>query len=128
MTGQHVANQCKLIFSEYCWLETLIADNGTCYISEAFNSLMKGYSVNHITTSPHYPQSNGDAEKVVLIVNSLFYKAKEEGKDVFKCLMIYHNAPSSSSLKSLMQILQSRSARSDLPMSNVAKKQLGFRF
>ena len=24
MTGQHVANQCKLIFSEYSWSDTLI--------------------------------------------------------------------------------------------------------
>ena len=27
MTGQHVATQCKLIFSEYGWPETLISDN-----------------------------------------------------------------------------------------------------
>ena len=31
MTGQHVVNQCKLIFSEYGWPETLISDNGPCY-------------------------------------------------------------------------------------------------
>ena len=52
-------------------------------------------------------------------------KAKEEGKDLFKCLMIFHNTSLTSSLQSPMQILQSRSARSDLPMSNVARKQLG---
>ena len=28
MTGQHMANQWKLIFSEYGWPETLISDNG----------------------------------------------------------------------------------------------------
>ena len=39
--------------------------------------------------------------------------------------MIYHNTPLTTSLKSLMQILQSRSARSDLPMSNAAIQQLG---
>ena len=74
---------------------------------------------------PHYPQSNGLAEKFVQIVKNLFYKAKEEGKDLFKCLMIYHNTPSTSSYQSLMQNLQSRCARSDLPMSNASIKQLG---
>ena len=44
---------------------------------------------------------------------------------MFKCLMIYCNTPLSTSLQSPMQILQSRSARSDLPMSSVARKQLG---
>ena len=38
--------------------------------------------------------------------------------------MIYHNPPLSGSLQSPMQILQSRSARSDLPMSNAARQQL----
>ena len=74
--------------------------------------------------SPHYPQSNGLAEKYVQIVKRLFYKAKEEVKDLFKCLMIYHNTPLSGSLLSLMQILQSRCTRSDLLMSNAARKQL----
>ena len=125
MTGQHVANQCKLLFSEYCWPETLISDNGPCYISEAFTSLMKNYSVNHITSSLHYPQSKRVHRKIGQIVKSLFYKAKEEGKDLFKCLMIYYNTSMTSSLRSLMQILQSRSTRLDLPMSNVARQQLG---
>ena len=85
---------------------------------------MKDYSGNHITSSLHYPQSNGLAEKFFQIVRSLSYKVKEEGKNLFKCLMIYPNTPLTSSLKSLMQILQSRSTRSDLPMSNAARQQL----
>ena len=125
MNGQHGANQCKLIFSEYGWPETLISDNGPHYTADAFTSVMNAYHINHIKSSPHYPQSNGLAEQYVQIVKSLFYKAKEEGKDLFKCLMIYHNTPISGSLQSPMQILQSRCTRSDLPMSNAARKQLG---
>ena len=45
----------KLIISKYGWPETLISDNGPCYTSEVFTSLMKDYSVNCITSSPHYP-------------------------------------------------------------------------
>ena len=41
MTGVHVANQCKLVFSEYGWLDTLISDNGQCYTLQAFTSVMK---------------------------------------------------------------------------------------
>ena len=125
MTGVHVAKQCKLVFSEYGQPDTLISDNGPCYTLQAFTSVMQVFSVNHITSSPHYPQSNGLAEKYVQIVKCLCNKAKEEGKDAYKCLMIYHNSPLTCSLQSPMQILQGRSARSDLPMSNAARKQLG---
>ena len=86
---------------------------------------MREYNVNHITSSPHYPQSNGLAKKFVQLVKNLFYKAKEEGKDLFKCLMVYCNTPLSNSLCSPMQILASRCARSNLPISNAARKQLG---
>ena len=89
MTGQDVATHYKLIFSEYGWPETLNSDNGPCYTADAFTAVMKAYHVNHITSSPHYPQSNGLDEKYVQIVQSLFCKAKEGGKDLFKCLMIY---------------------------------------
>ena len=87
---------------------------------------MNAYHVNHITSSPHYPQSNdGLAEMYVQIVKSLFDKAIEEGEDLFKCLMIYCNTPLSGSVQSQMQILQSRSTRSVLTMSNAARQQLG---
>ena len=82
---------------------------------------MVEYNVNHITSSPHYPQSNGLGEKYVQIVKNVFHKAKEEGKVLYQCLMIYHNTPLSSTLQSPMQILKSRAARSSLPMSNTAR-------
>ena len=85
MTGVHVANQSKLVFSKYGWPDTLISDNSPCYTSETFTSVMQAFSVNHITGFPHYPQSNGLAENCVQIVKCLCYKAKEEGKDFHKC-------------------------------------------
>ena len=125
MNGQHIGTQCKLIFSEYGWPETYISDNGPCYTAEVFTNLMREYNFNHIISSPHYHQTNGLAEKYVQIVKNIFYKAKEEGKDLFKCLMVYPNTPLSHSLQSSMQILSSRYARSDLPMSNTVRTLLG---
>ena len=106
-TVQQVASQMKLISSEYGWPETIVSDNGPCYSVETFTKLMTDYSVNHITNSPHYLQSNGLGEKYVQIVKNLFYKAKEEGTDLYKSLMIYRNTPLSNKLQSPMQILLS---------------------
>ena len=125
MTAQHVINHFKLIFSEYGWPDTLVSDNGPCYASEAFTKIMQEYNVNHITSLPHYPQSNGLAEKFVQIVKNLSHKARKEGTDLHKALMIYRNTPLSSNLQSPMQMLQSRTVRSQLPMSNAARQQFG---
>ena len=103
----------------------MVSDNGPSYAAEAFSNLMKEYEVNHITSSPHYPQSNGLVEKFVQIVKNLFHKATDEGADIDKYLMIYHNTPLASTSKSPMQMLQQRSARLQLPMSNAARRRLG---
>ena len=86
---------------------------------------MEEYQVNHITSSPHYPKSNGLAQKYIQIVKNLFHKAKEEGQDLHKCLMTYRNTLLSSHLQSPMQILSNRATRSNLPLSNEAKRQMG---
>ena len=124
MTVQHIADHFKQIFAKYGWPDTLVSDNGPCYTSEIFKGLMKEYQVNHITSSPHYPQSNSLAEKYIQIVKNLFHKAKE-GQDLHKCLMVYRNTPLSSQLPSPMHILSSRATRSSLPLSNAVKKQMG---
>ena len=73
MSAQHIAEHFKSIFSEYGWPDTLVSDNGLCYTAETFTNLMKEHTVNHITSSLHYPQSNGLVEKFVQIVKNLFY-------------------------------------------------------
>ena len=117
MSAQHITEHFRLIFSEYGWPDTLISDNGPCYAAETFTNLMKEYAVNHIT--------NGLAKKFVQIVKNLFHKAKDESTDIHECLMIYHNMPLASTSKSPKQMLQQRSTRSQLPMSNAARRQLG---
>ena len=127
MTGIHIANQCKSVFSKYVWPDTLKSDHDPCYTSQTLTSVIQTFSVFHITSSPHYPQSNGLAGKCVQIVKCFFNKAKEQGKDFYKCLMIYYNTTFIGNLQSPMQILQGRSARSDLPMSNTVRNKLGLK-
>ena len=122
MTAKHVASHFSEVFGEYGWPDTLLTDNGPCHASHEFKQLMLDMSVNHITSSPHYPQSNGLPEKYVQIVKNLFIKAHEEGITYQKALMIYRNTPLDDSLLSPMQILQ---GTADLPMSYAAKVKFG---
>ena len=72
MTGKSIAYYMQAIFVEYGWPNTVVTDNGLCNISKEFQKVMELMSVNHITSSPHYPQSNGLAEKFVGIMKNLF--------------------------------------------------------
>ena len=117
--AQQVASHMKLIFSECGWPETIVSNNGPCYSAEIFTKLMTAYSVNNITSSPLYPQSNGLAEKYVQRVKNLFYKAKEEGTNLYRSLMISHK------LQCPRQNLQSQAPRTQIPMSSAARIQQG---
>ena len=125
MTGKAIAHHMQSIFSEYRWPDTLVTDNGPCYTSKEFQTLMQSMSVNHLTSSPHYLQSSGLAEKYVGIIKNLFHKAKEEGQSPYTALMVYKNTPLNGTLQSPMQILQGRQAHTDLPLSHAARVQMG---
>ena len=76
MTGKAIAHLMQSIFSKYGWPNTLVTDNRPCYTSKEFKVLMQSMSVNHLTSSPHYPQSNERAEKFVGIIKNLFLQSK----------------------------------------------------
>ena len=124
MTAQHILGHLTVIFSEYGWPDTIVSDNGPCYMAEAFTKTMQEFRVNHITSSSHYPQSNGLAEKFVQTGKSLFFQAREEGADLYKALMIYCNIPLTSNLQSLMQIPQTELLDHNYPYPTVLEDSL----
>ena len=52
MTAKHVASHFSEVFGGYGWPDTLLTDNGPCYISHEFKQLMLDMSVNKLTTLP----------------------------------------------------------------------------
>ena len=125
MTSKAIAHHMQAIFAKYGWSHTLVTDNGPCY--REFQMLMQSMSVTHITSSPHYLQSNGLAEKFVGIIKNQFHEANEEGKSPYTALKLYRNTPLNGCLQSSMQILQGRQAHTGLPLSNAAKVKMGIK-
>ena len=72
------------------------------------------------TSSPLYPQSNGQSERFVQTVKQMLKKAKEEGKDFYIALLEYRTTPISGSEYSPSQMLMSRMLRSKLPITPTA--------
>ena len=70
-----VVEALKAIFARYGIPETVVSDNGPQYASEEFSKLGAEYSFSHITSSPHFPQSNGHVERSVQTVKNMLMKS-----------------------------------------------------
>ena len=58
-TTQGVIQQLRSIFARHGIPEQVMSDNGPQFSSEAFTNFAKTYDFTHVTSSPHFPQSNG---------------------------------------------------------------------
>ena len=67
-TSQCVIDHIRSIFAQHGIPETLISDNGPQYSAESFRQFAQEYGFEHITSSPHFPQSNGEEERAVQTV------------------------------------------------------------
>ena len=84
-TSNHIIEALKKIFSRHGVPETVVSDNGPQYASREFSDFAKAYDFRHITSSPHYAQSNGHAERAVKTVKKLLYEAE----DPYMALLTY---------------------------------------
>ena len=73
------------LFFRYGILEEMASDNGSQYISQEMKDFAKMYGFEHITSSPHYPQGNGQADRMVRTIKNLL-KNKE---DPYRSLLSY---------------------------------------
>ena len=110
-----VIKELGLIFTELGRLFILRSDNGPCYNSREFHNFLSFYQVNHVTSSPHYPQSNGFAEALVGITKKLMEKSVKDGKLWNYGLMQYRTTPISSTLPSPLEMLTGRRPCSTFP-------------
>ena len=73
-TSSAVIKELGMIFSEFGRPQVFRSDNGSCYASQEFRFFMQNWSIEHRTSSPHYPQSNGLAESMVKVSKNLIEK------------------------------------------------------
>ena len=110
-----VIKELGLVFTELSRPFVLRSDNGPCYSSGEFHNFLSFYQVDHITSSPHYPQSNGFAEALVAITKKLMEKSVKEGKAWNYGLLQYRTTPINSTLPSPLEMLTGRRPHSSLP-------------
>lgn len=84
--------------------------------SRCFKEFAEECRFNLVTSSPHFPQSNGLAERNVQTVKTILRKAKESGCDPELALLEFRNTPITGLDDSPAQLLMGRRLQSSLPM------------
>ena len=110
-TSSSVIQHIKSILSRHGIPETFVSDNGPQFSSTAFTQFAMDYGFHHQTSSPNYPQSNGEAERAVQTVKSILNKAT----DPYLGLLSYRATPLANGY-SLAELLMGRKLCSTIPM------------
>ena len=79
----------KNIFARHGIPEIVRSDNGPQYSSHEFAAFAKAYQFQHITSSPLFPQSNSQGERMVQTIKKLFRKSD----DIYQGLLSYRSTP-----------------------------------
>ena len=83
----------------------LATNNGPPFSSEPFAQFMSNQRVEHITSSPHYPKSNGFIERQVKTMKTSLATAITSGKTLDDVLLSLRSTPVRSNLPSPREIL-----------------------
>ena len=81
------------------------SDNGPCYISKEFQEFLARYNIDHQTSNPNHPRSNGFAECMVGVAKKLMDKAGKERKPWISGLLEYIITPQPGSIASPLQLM-----------------------
>ena len=76
VTTRSVLRELLLMFVRFGLPDVLVTDNGPQFASAEFAVFVKQKDITHVTSSPHYAQSNGKYENAVKTLKLLFAKAK----------------------------------------------------
>ncbi len=110
-TSGDVIDHFKSIFARHGIPEVVRSDNGPQFASEIFRQFAQDWGFSHVTSSPHFPQSNGEAERAVRTVKSLLKKSS----DPYLALMAYRAAPPANRY-SPTELLMGRKIRTPVPV------------
>uniref|UniRef100_T1IU81 Integrase catalytic domain-containing protein n=1 Tax=Strigamia maritima TaxID=126957 RepID=T1IU81_STRMM len=101
-TASAVIKALKSIFACTGIPTTLIADNNPFGAAE-MQAFANEWHLEIITSSPHYPQSNGQIERTIHTVKSMLKKCRDDHSDPYLGLLQLRNSPIDDVLPALLK-------------------------
>ena len=112
LSSKNTIDYLKGLFSRYGIPDEIITDNGPQFSSAEFQQFAQKSGFIHATSSPHFQQANGQAERAVQTVKRLIKKSDEP----HKALLDYRNTPLDIGY-SAAQLFLGRRLKTSLPTS-----------
>ncbi|GBN22613.1 hypothetical protein AVEN_136784-1 [Araneus ventricosus] len=113
-TAESVISALKQIFRTHGIPRRLHSDNGPPFDSKIFVNFTKTYDIEHVTSSPKYPKSNGMVERAIETMKAILNKVIKDGGDPNLAVLEYNTTPKFN-LLSPAEMLMERVLRTILP-------------
>lgn len=119
VTSTNVIESLEKIFCTHGLPKSLKTDNGPQFASEEFGSFLKANDIQHRTSTPLWPQANGEVERQNRSLLKVLKIAQAEKKNLWvemrKFLTAYRTTPHSTTGVTPTKLLFNREIRSKIP-------------
>lgn len=113
-----VVKYTKQIFSRYGIPKKVMSDNGPEFIGKAYKKFSRNWDFKHDSSSPRYPQSNGQVERMIQYVKKTLKKACKDERDPYLALMTIRATPGPYCNAAPATLMFQRPIRSIIPSVN----------
>lgn len=130
-TSTVVIDELRTLFAQFGLPETIVTDNGPCFVSAEFETFLLRNGIKHLTSAPYHPSSNGLAERAVQLVKRGLKKTTSGSMKsrLAQILFHYRLSPQTTTGVAPSELLLGRRPRSRLDLmkphtaEQVEKKQ-----
>lgn len=103
-------------FSNFGIAKVIRSDNGPQFSSHEFSRFATKLGIEHLTSSPRFPRSNGMVERHIQTVKNMIKKCISEGSSWQLGLLGLRNTPGNDGLASPAKLAQGRSLKENVPV------------
>ena len=113
-TSHSVIKALREVFATHGIPDVIMSDNGPQYSAETFRQFAEAYHFTHVTSSPKYPQANGEVERAIRTAKSMLRK----NEDIFSALLTHRSTPLQNGY-SPSELLMGRRLQTQLPTLSI---------